>query len=148
MDWCRTCGHETPEGVSECDVCKQWWKDNQPEDTDVEHFNKLTPAALERLAYLGEELAEAGQIIGKILRHGYESYDPTKIERVGEHQTPFYPPINRELLENELADVLRAVKRMVEAGDLEQWRIDNRVERPFTNKYFHHQPTGDLQKSA
>ncbi len=32
------------------------------------HFNELTPAEAERLAYLAEECGEAIQIIGKILR--------------------------------------------------------------------------------
>lgn len=105
-----------------------------------EHFNKLTPAELERLAYLGEELCEAGQIIGKILRHGYESYDPTKVESVGPGGTPFYPPPNRHLLESELGDVARAVRMMVEAGDLRAWRLDNLGRRPAPTKYMHHQP--------
>lgn len=43
---------------------------------DEHHFNGLTPAEAERLAMLTEECAEVIQIIGKILRHGYESYHP------------------------------------------------------------------------
>lgn len=42
-----------------------------------QQFNALTPAEAERLFYLLEKLGEAQQAIGKILRHGYESYDPT-----------------------------------------------------------------------
>lgn len=41
-----------------------------------EHFNGLTPAEAERLAMLSEECGEVIQIIGKILRHGYDSYHP------------------------------------------------------------------------
>lgn len=37
------------------------------------HFNKLTPAEAERLAMLAEECAEVIHVVGKILRHGYES---------------------------------------------------------------------------
>jgi hypothetical protein len=37
------------------------------------NFNGLAPAETERLALLLEELGEAQQAIGKILRHGYES---------------------------------------------------------------------------
>ena len=36
-------------------------------------FNKLSAAEAERLALLLEELGEAQQAIGKILRHGYEN---------------------------------------------------------------------------
>ncbi len=39
-------------------------------------FNGLTDAQAERLALLLEELGEAQQAIGKILRHGYESMSP------------------------------------------------------------------------
>jgi hypothetical protein len=38
----------------------------------MEYFNSLTPAELERLSLLLEELGEAQQAIGKILRHGYK----------------------------------------------------------------------------
>jgi hypothetical protein len=59
----------------------------------MDHFNRLTPAEAERLALLLEELGEAQQIIGKILRHGYESYHPddpettnrTLLARVGRY---------------------------------------------------------------
>lgn len=36
----------------------------------------LTNAELERLAILMEECAEVQHIIGKIIRHGYESFNP------------------------------------------------------------------------
>ena len=42
----------------------------------MDHFNKLTPAEAERLAMLAEECGEVIQIVGKILRHGYDSYHP------------------------------------------------------------------------
>ena len=42
----------------------------------MKHFNQLTPAEAERLALLLEELGEAQQAIGKILRHGYASTHP------------------------------------------------------------------------
>jgi NTP pyrophosphatase (non-canonical NTP hydrolase) len=60
----------------------------------MEHFNKLTPAEAERLAMLAEECGEVIQIVGKILRHGYDCYhpeDPTKT--------------NRQLLGRELTDL-------------------------------------------
>ena len=54
--------------------------------------NELTPAESERLALLSEEMGEAIQAIGKILRHGYESTGPKTIVR------------NRTSLEKELGD--------------------------------------------
>lgn len=42
--------------------------------------NNLTAAEQERLAILAEEMGEALQIIGKIIRHGYESYNPTLVQ--------------------------------------------------------------------
>jgi len=55
----------------------------------MDHFNGLTPEQDERLALLLEELAEAIVAIGKIQRHGYDSYNPD----VDDH------PGNREQLE-------------------------------------------------
>lgn len=45
-----------------------------------EPFNDLSNAELERLALLLEELGEAQQVIGKILRHGYPP--PLTIEQL------------------------------------------------------------------
>jgi len=71
------------------------------------HFNKLTPAEAERLALLLEELGEAQQVIGKILRHGYET------------RNPFDPrDTNRMLLETELGDVTAAIALMEQAEDV------------------------------
>lgn len=70
-------------------------------------FNKLTPAQLERLAFLSEELGEAIQAIGKILRHGYKLSHPDIPERC-----------NREDLEKELGHIHLAISMLVEAGDL------------------------------
>ena len=44
-------------------------------------FNELTPAeAGAILRLLAEEMGEALQVVGKILRHGYESYHPSHPE--------------------------------------------------------------------
>lgn len=110
----------------------------------MDHFNQLSPAELERLAYLAEEMCEAGQIIGKIIRHGYESRDPTKAVPVtddnrggtiGRHNSS---PTNRHLLETELGDVLRAVKMMTDAGDLKSDRLHELSQRLPPLKYMHH----------
>ena len=60
------------------------------------HFNKLTPGQDERLAMLAEEAGEIVQMVGKILRHGYDSYHPTTKE------------FNQQRLKDELID-LKAV---------------------------------------
>ena len=73
-----------------------------------EHFNKLSAAEAERLAYLIEELAEAQQAACKILRHGYNSFNPDLPGHVG----------NRHDLEKELLDVTGAIARMIKAGDV------------------------------
>jgi len=59
------------------------------------HFNRLTPAEAERLAMLAEECGEVIQVIGKILRHGYDSYHPADPSTT-----------NRQLLGRELTDLL------------------------------------------
>lgn len=66
----------------------------------------LTPAEVERLAMLAEECAEVIQIVGKILRHGYQSWhpkDPTTS--------------NRALLRKELTDLHAVHLAMIRAGD-------------------------------
>lgn len=90
----------------------------------------LSVAEIERLALLTEELGEAQQIIGKILRHGYESYNPFDGRKI----------INRSLLENELGDVSFAMELMFARNDInyrEVWR--HRDEKALTvQKYLHH----------
>lgn len=91
------------------------------------HFNNLSPAEAERLAMLAEECAEVIQVVGKILRHGYESYHPDKPETT-----------NRDLLTEELSD-LYAVTEMMSADFA---RIDAvKQEEAFAKKlrYAHHQ---------
>ena len=93
-------------------------------------FNQLSPAEAERLALLSEELGEAQQAIGKILRHGYES------------QNPFEPgPTNRDRLEKECGDVRHAMIRLCEAGDLSKERIHKcaDLKRENVKPYLHHQ---------
>lgn len=96
----------------------------------MSHFNQLTPAELERLAKLSEELGEATQAIGKILRHGYESYNPT-IQ---------FPKSNRQDLERELGDILFAIDLLCEKNDVNLDNIENiRNFNRHKNMYFHHQ---------
>ncbi len=96
--------------------------------------NGLTPAEAERLALLSEECAEVIQIIGKILRHGYESSHPER------------PTItNRKLLSIEIGHVEVAIQLMTEnpnggTNDIELDDINNSsYEKSLTiNKYLHH----------
>ena len=92
--------------------------------------NELTPAQLERLAILSEEMGEAQQVIGKIIRYGYESGDPTKD----------YVP-NRVLLEKELGHVFLALGMMSAANDLEHKEIIHYQEkkRDSIKRWLHHQ---------
>ena len=96
----------------------------------MDHFNKLTPAEAERLAMLAEECGEVIQVIGKILRHGYESSHPV---------TP--NTSNRDLLEKELGDVDAIMSLLSDADDI-FWQ---NVELHSTNKlisvkkWTHHQ---------
>lgn len=102
-----------------------------------EHFNRLTPAEAERLAILSEELGEVQQIIGKILRHGYESMHPDG------------GPTNRQLLELELGHVEHAIFRLHEAGDTDPLEVLRAVEMKAERigRYLHHQ-TDEAERAA
>lgn len=94
------------------------------------YFNDLTPAQLERLAILGEELAEAAQIVGKILRHGWFSY------------SPFNPEVNnRQLLEKELGHVMHSVDRLAKAEEVNLGAVNahSKVKAESIKRYLHHQ---------
>lgn len=95
----------------------------------MEHFNQLTPAEAERLAILAEECGEVVQVIGKILRHGYESCHPDG------------GPTNRMLLEKETGDVQYAIERLIGLGDISADEVcDHRDEKyKKVRKYLHHQ---------
>lgn len=95
------------------------------------HFNGLTPGELERLAILQEECGEVIRSIGKILRHGYESYHPNKVDHVG----------NRGELELELGDIYGTLSLMYENGDVSEKKIICRIphKRARILQYAHHQ---------
>lgn len=98
-------------------------------------FNDLTPAELERLSILAEEMGESLHIIGKILRHGMESYNPISDDR----------RTNRELLEKELGHVKHAIDRLTESNDLNIDRILTHAEekRVSIKRWLHHQEDGE-----
>lgn len=98
-------------------------------DPTESHFNQLTPAEAERLALLLEEMGEAQQAIGKILRHGYQSTHPDRDET------------NRYELECEIGDVKAAILLMEVAGDINaagaRHSRDLKLEK--VRQYLHHQ---------
>lgn len=98
---------------------------------DRPDFNNLTAAEAERLAVLIEELAEAQQAACKILRHGYESKDPTD---------PL-ANVNRYSLAMELAHVQAAMERMRAAGDISMAIIKEImwIKVQTGEKWMHHQ---------
>jgi NTP pyrophosphatase (non-canonical NTP hydrolase) len=89
----------------------------------------MTEAEIERLAVLIEELGEAQQAAGKILRHGYDSYHPETYIT------------NRCALESEMGDVLAALSILVSSGDIRSNAVEtNRNEKlRRISKYLHHQ---------
>ena len=93
--------------------------------------NGLSDAQAERLALLSEEMGEAVQAVGKILRHGYASVHPDAPE-VGN---------NRVRLVHELGDVLAAIQLMKDAGDLDVGELElaklNKLRR--MGRHLHHQ---------
>lgn len=101
----------------------------------MKHFNKLTPAEHERLALLLEEMGEAQQVVGKILRHGYEVGHPNR------------STTNREDLEKELGDAWHAMQRLCEAGDVNFNAINDHADAKAESveRYLHHQPKRPIQ---
>ena len=99
----------------------------------LQPFNGLSPAEVERLALLAEEMGEAIQVVGKVLRHGYESHNPNDPERM----------TNRKLLMHELGDVRHSVDRMCDADDVSKQIIGVRahLKGQRVKQYLHHQPT-------
>jgi hypothetical protein len=94
--------------------------------------NGLTAAEGERLALLLEELGEAQQAIGKILRHGYESHNPL-ITSVS--------PSNRESLETELGHVQHAIDRLTLAQDIRVIAVNGakKAKAETVRRWLHHQ---------
>lgn len=89
----------------------------------------------ERLALLSEELGEVQQVIGKILRHGYESYNPYDPDKVS----------NCKKLEIELGDVMCAIDLMNENSDvdLERILVQRKNKRQKVNKWLHYNKFND-----
>jgi len=96
-----------------------------------ENKNDLSNSETERLALLAEEMGEVIQIIGKILRHGYESYNPLVDDA----------PTNRQELEKELGDVELIIYMLAEARDINRNVVDSRriFKAEAIKRWLHHQ---------
>lgn len=92
--------------------------------------NGLSDSELERLAILSEEMGEAIQVIGKIIRHGYESFSPYDVTYS-----------NRMDLERELGHVLISIDRVVKANDVRNTHVKKSIteKRESIKQYLHHQ---------
>ena len=103
--------------------------------TPVVNVNELTPAETERLAILAEEMGEVIQVIGKIIRHGYDSRNPLDKKSKS----------NRVNLELELGDVISAINRMVRENDVDGDDIESRsiVKDIKIKQWLHHQDDED-----
>lgn len=101
--------------------------------------NGLSQAEVERLALLMEEAAEVQQIIGKILRHGYESYHPDNVN-----------VSNRQLLEKEVGDLLAAISISRTAGDFSLQSVldafKSKMKR--VGQYLHFNYISDVDKGC
>lgn len=92
-------------------------------------MNNLTPAETERLGKFSEEMGESGQVVGKILLHGYHTT----------HSGIVYN--NREDLERECGDVLAAIDLMIKKGDLDKQKVlaFRDAKAAVITKYMNHQ---------
>ena len=104
-------------------------------------YNELSPAQAERLYLLMEEMGEAIQAIGKVLRHGYEGYNP--LLPIKGRNT------NRGDLEKEMGHVLCALALMKSAGDIDFGVIQDaqNIKNLKIASYLHHQK-GDYPGSG
>ena len=97
----------------------------------MSNYNKLTSAETERLALLAEECGEVVQIVGKVLRHGYENVSSKDLEYI----------TNREKLVMEVGDLLVVLNYLFEANDINSEAVEKRVEvkNVEIKKWLHHQ---------
>ena len=97
----------------------------------MSNYNKLTSAETERLALLAEECGEVVQIVGKVLRHGYDNANPKDPEYI----------TNREKLVTEIGDLLVVLNYIFEAKDITEEDVEKRIEfkKVEIKKWLHHQ---------
>lgn len=95
-----------------------------------EFSNNLTPAELERLALLAEECSEVVQIVNKIIRHGYESFNPYDEDKT----------TNRALLSKELGHLSLAGDLITDHRDVDVNVLDRSYEakKASIKRWLHH----------
>jgi hypothetical protein len=91
----------------------------------------LSPSEIERLSLLSEECAEVIQIVSKIIRHGYNSYNPNDSKFI----------TNSNLLNNELGDIEAILYLMKIKGDPIIENNNEDLQKTLKRKfnYLHHQ---------
>ena len=91
--------------------------------------NKLSRAKVERLALLIEECAEVQKVACKILRHGYDSYNPDDIDS----------DTNKGELEKELGHLEYAIELIISAKDISITQIaeSQGMKRRTIKQYLH-----------
>ena len=102
----------------------------------MEHFNNLSPKQAELLAMLAEEAGEIIQVVGKILRHGLDSYHPDDPETT-----------NSMLLTKELTDLAAVCMAMRFAGMIGASTAEA-ISAAYDKKlrYAHHQDQGQTHE--
>lgn len=105
-------------------------------------FNSLSPAEAERLALLIEECGEVITAATKILRHGYESFNPLEPGR-GRLS-------NREALEKEIGHVDHAIHLMLTGGDINatKYMAASNAKSKTISRWLHHNPPIDEERSG
>lgn len=103
----------------------------EPKEDLGDRGPEVTKTELERLACLAEEAGEIAQVVGKIIRHGYESYNPNDPKQTS----------NRILLETEIGDLIAIMDMMCDAKDLDFDNIEENINSKLkrVKKYLHHQ---------
>lgn len=90
-------------------------------------FNKLSAAEEERLHYFIEECSEAIQAACKVLRHGYDSFNPFDVGA----------GCNRVQLANEIDDIRKAISLLQSHADVTL----PHVVRGVNYRWFHYHET-------
>lgn len=100
--------------------------------------NGLRPDQAERLAILSEELAATSKAIAKILRHGYESFDPTRPAQ--QLDGVEYVLTNRDDLERELGSISAAMSLLFMAGEADRRKVSAYAEVKMQRfpRFLHH----------
>lgn len=97
----------------------------------MKHFNQLTAAEDELLAFLAEECAEVIQAVTKIQRHGFNSSNPLATN----------PVTNRRSLECEIGHVLAAVNMLDSEGHISGVHVTVELKQKLVDvrRWLHHQ---------